>query len=145
LEIVLFIPPNTFLASRKTPWFWKEILGNSYRCSYLFLLIIFDELESSMVNFWQKLLGTEDTLSCSKPLWKAYHAIDLSAAATAIQLLSELHAPSSVYEKKINSRFSRSQTIWVLTKFRPRLVWVLKFNKHCSTFVLFDKKFPILD
>jgi hypothetical protein len=21
----------------------------------------------------------------------------------------------------------------------------LKFNKHCSTFVLFDKKFPILD
>jgi hypothetical protein len=25
--------------------------------------------------------------------------------------------------------------------FRPRLVWMLKFNKHCSTFVLFDKKF----
>jgi hypothetical protein len=26
-------------------------------------------------------------------------------------------------------------------------VWFkeLKFNKHCSTFVLFDKKFPILD
>jgi hypothetical protein len=26
-------------------------------------------------------------------------------------------------------------------------VWfgVLKFNKHCSTFVLFDKKFSILD
>jgi hypothetical protein len=26
-------------------------------------------------------------------------------------------------------------------------VWleVLKVNKHCSTFVLFDKKFPILD
>jgi hypothetical protein len=26
-------------------------------------------------------------------------------------------------------------------------VWfeVLKFNKHCSTFVLFDKKFPILN
>jgi hypothetical protein len=26
-------------------------------------------------------------------------------------------------------------------------VWfgVLKFNKYCSTFVLFDKKFPILD
>jgi hypothetical protein len=26
-------------------------------------------------------------------------------------------------------------------------VWLhmLKFNKHCSTFVLFDKKFPILD
>jgi hypothetical protein len=25
------------------------------------------------------------------------------------------------------------------------LVWVLKFNKYCSTFVLFDKKFLILD
>jgi hypothetical protein len=25
------------------------------------------------------------------------------------------------------------------------LFWVLKFNRHCSTFVLFDKKFPILD
>jgi hypothetical protein len=26
-------------------------------------------------------------------------------------------------------------------------VWFeeLKFNKHCNTFVLFDKKFPILD
>jgi hypothetical protein len=30
-------------------------------------------------------------------------------------------------------------------KFRARLVWVIKFNKHCSTFVLFDKKFLILD
>jgi hypothetical protein len=28
---------------------------------------------------------------------------------------------------------------------RVCLVWVLKFNKHCSTFVLFDKKFSILD
>jgi hypothetical protein len=28
---------------------------------------------------------------------------------------------------------------------RAGLVWVLKFNKHCSIFVLFDKKFPILD
>jgi hypothetical protein len=28
---------------------------------------------------------------------------------------------------------------------QARLVWVLKFNKHCSTFVLFDKKFLILD
>jgi hypothetical protein len=28
-----------------------------------------------------------------------------------------------------------------------RGVWLeeLKFNKHCSIFVLFDKKFPILD
>jgi hypothetical protein len=35
------------------------------------------------------------------------------------------------------------QSCWKLTK--ARLVWVLKFNKHCSTFVLFDKKFLILD
>jgi hypothetical protein len=28
---------------------------------------------------------------------------------------------------------------------RPRLVWMLKFNKHCSIFILFDKKLPILD
>jgi hypothetical protein len=28
---------------------------------------------------------------------------------------------------------------------RPRLVWTLKFNKHCSIFVLFDKKFLIFD
>jgi hypothetical protein len=28
---------------------------------------------------------------------------------------------------------------------RACLVWVLKFNKHRNTFVLFDKKFPILD
>jgi hypothetical protein len=28
---------------------------------------------------------------------------------------------------------------------RGCLVWVLKFNKHCSIFVLFDKKFSILD
>jgi hypothetical protein len=27
---------------------------------------------------------------------------------------------------------------------RACLVWVLKFNKYCSTFVLFDKKFLIL-
>jgi hypothetical protein len=26
-----------------------------------------------------------------------------------------------------------------------RLLWALKFNKYCSTFVVFDKKFPILD
>jgi hypothetical protein len=32
-------------------------------------------------------------------------------------------------------------------KLSLRGVWLeeLKFNKHCSTFVLFDKKFPILD
>jgi hypothetical protein len=28
---------------------------------------------------------------------------------------------------------------------KARLGWVLKFNKHCSTFVLFDKKISILD
>jgi hypothetical protein len=28
---------------------------------------------------------------------------------------------------------------------RPCLVWMLKFKKYCSTFVLFDKKFSILD
>jgi hypothetical protein len=30
-------------------------------------------------------------------------------------------------------------------RFRACLVWVLKSNKHGSIFVLFDKKFPILD
>jgi hypothetical protein len=30
-------------------------------------------------------------------------------------------------------------------KLRVCLVWVLKFNKYCSTFNLFDKKFLILD
>jgi hypothetical protein len=33
----------------------------------------------------------------------------------------------------------------VWEKLRSRLVWVLKFNKHCSIFILFDKKFLILD
>jgi hypothetical protein len=33
----------------------------------------------------------------------------------------------------------------MLCKQRVCLVWVLKFNKHCSTFVLFDRKFLILD
>jgi hypothetical protein len=30
-------------------------------------------------------------------------------------------------------------------KLSLRLVWVLNFNKYCSIFVLFDKKFLILD
>jgi hypothetical protein len=32
-----------------------------------------------------------------------------------------------------------------LVKLRAHLVWVLKFNKHGNTFVLFNKKFLILD
>jgi hypothetical protein len=33
----------------------------------------------------------------------------------------------------------------VLVHIKGCLVWVLKFNKYCSTLVLFDKKFSILD
>jgi hypothetical protein len=32
-----------------------------------------------------------------------------------------------------------------LVKLRACLVWMLKLNKYCSNFILFDKKFPILD
>jgi hypothetical protein len=35
--------------------------------------------------------------------------------------------------------------MWHKKRIRACLLEVLKFNKHCSTFVLFDKKFLILD
>jgi hypothetical protein len=40
---------------------------------------------------------------------------------------------------------SGPNSVVYFAQLKARLVWVLKFNKHCSTFVLFDKKFPILD
>jgi hypothetical protein len=42
-----------------------------------------------------------------------------------------MHAQAHVYQSSSNSG-----GVWLEE---------LKFNKHCSTFVLFDKKFPILD
>jgi hypothetical protein len=41
--------------------------------------------------------------------------------------------------------FFNEENIRLALLLRVCLVWVLKFNKHCSTFVLFDKKFLILD
>jgi hypothetical protein len=38
-----------------------------------------------------------------------------------------------------------SEKILILVHLMVSLVCVLKFNKHCSIFVLFDKKFPILN
>jgi hypothetical protein len=44
-----------------------------------------------------------------------------------------------------DSALGRKRQVKYCFAIKARFVWMLKFNKYCSIFVLFDKKFSILD
>jgi hypothetical protein len=54
-----------------------------------------------------------------------------------------IHHPTLLHPQSLNKKTKQNcpRTLVVVALFG----YMLKFNKHCSTFVLFDKKFPILD
>jgi hypothetical protein len=54
---------------------------------------------------------------------------------------------SHIMEQEAKAALGWNGSVSYVSAYHSGGVWFeeLKFNKHCSTFVLFDKKFPILD